>query len=250
MKLLDIFKSSPILENIDSTINEVGIDNIHGMGAVPKNQDIDYFGLRVFMKPKTFLSLAHLARPDAGSTDKIKAEIQSGKTIAAPFLTISIPQEWKNGDFSIPATVDGHEGRNRMWAVFELDGNDPIEVHIMPRGFRARDLKPEWINRIKAGLIAQGTHTEIKGPLFVVGEVNEELNEVYPGQSSGKLKNYVKRKYGGEINCTKAAKVKADPDASSFYKKRASWYQSLHCRGKKKKTTESKDGRPSCCDDC
>ena len=57
------------------------------------------------------------------------------------------------------------------------------------------------------------------------------LDEVYPGQSSGRLKNYVRKKFGGEITCRKAASLLNDPDTSNFYKKRAKWYKSLHCRG-------------------
>ena len=59
------------------------------------------------------------------------------------------------------------------------------------------------------------------------------IDEVYPGQSSGRLKNYIKRKYGGKISCRKAGSVLNDPDAGNFYKKRAKWYQSLHCKGRR-----------------
>lgn len=62
---------------------------------------------------------------------------------------------------------------------------------------------------------------------------DQEIDEVYPGQSSGKLKNWIANHYGGKITCTKASKVKNDPNAGNFYKKRASWYQSLHCKGRK-----------------
>lgn len=60
-----------------------------------------------------------------------------------------------------------------------------------------------------------------------------EIDEVYPGQSSGKLKNWIANHYGGKITCAKASKVKNDPNAGNFYKKRASWYRSLHCKGRK-----------------
>lgn len=60
-------------------------------------------------------------------------------------------------------------------------------------------------------------------------EHDPEIDEVYPGQSSGRLKNYVHRKYGGDITCGKAVKVK-NSNASKAIKNRASWYQSLHCK--------------------
>lgn len=39
-------------------ILESRINNKTGAGAVPFNQDIDYFGAKVMMKPSIFLSLA------------------------------------------------------------------------------------------------------------------------------------------------------------------------------------------------
>jgi len=70
---------------------------------------------------------------------------------------------------------------------------------------------------------------------------NNEIDEVYPGQSSGRLKNYVKKKYGGEINCAKARKVINDPNISNFIRKRAIWYKSLHCKGTKQVREEEND---------
>ena len=225
MRVIDI-----INENI---IDEINIDNNKGIGATPNNRDIDYKGLRVLMRPKTFIRLAApLNRQDATSIDFIKNKIESGEGIASPYLTIEIPEQWKDGSIEVPAKVIGHDGRNRMWAVEEEEGNDPIEVHLFFYNMKASDIKPEWIERLKKGMIMQGSSgVESKGPLFKMGHDAGELDEVYPGQSSGKLKNWVKQHYGGSINCTKAAKLKNDSAASTFYKKRASWYQSLHCKG-------------------
>ena len=68
-----------------------------------------------------------------------------------------------------------------------------------------------------------------------------ELDEVYPGQSSGKLKNWVHSHLGGKITCTKASQIKGNSDAPKHIKNRASWYQSLHCKGKK----QVREGEPS-----
>jgi hypothetical protein len=70
-----------------------------------------------------------------------------------------------------------------------------------------------------------------QGPINVVDE--EDVLEVYPGQSSGRLKNYISRRYGGEIGCRKVGTLLKDPDVPNFYKKRAKWYKSLHCKGAK-----------------
>lgn len=72
-----------------------------------------------------------------------------------------------------------------------------------------------------------------KTPINYLPEDMGVLDEVYPGQSSGRLKNYIHKKYGGEIGCGKVARLINDPNVSNFYKKRAKWYKSLHCRGLK-----------------
>lgn len=148
-----------------SSTNEVKIDNQAGAGAVPYNQDVDYFGLRVAMRPSTFLRLA----APLGQEHSVELEkyIADGGAIGAPFLEIKIPQEWDDGDFSKPAQVMQHEGRNRMTAIKKLEGDAPIEVHIFPRGgYRARDITPEFRAALASGLQAEKATNIIPGPLF------------------------------------------------------------------------------------
>lgn len=58
--------------------------------------------------------------------------------------------------------------------------------------------------------------------------------EVYPGQSSGKLKNKVHKLVGsGKMSCSKASKLKNNAHATPKDKLRATWYQNLHCHGSK-----------------
>lgn len=72
----------------------------------------------------------------------------------------------------------------------------------------------------------------LEGLIMDDGDLEEE-HAPYPGQSSGRLKNYVRNKYGGEITCRKASAIINDPDVNNFYRKRAIWYKSLHCKGTK-----------------
>jgi hypothetical protein len=146
-------------------IIEVTINNDSGAGAVPYNKDVDYFGLRVEMKPSTFLKLAApLGQEHSAELEKYIAD---GGAIGSPFLEIKIPQEWDDGDFSKPAQVAGHEGRNRMTAVQKLEGDNPIEVHIFPRGgYRARDLTADYVKAIQQGMLAEKSTNIIPGPLF------------------------------------------------------------------------------------
>ena len=149
-------------------LSEVKIDNKDGAGAVPYNQDVDYFGLRVMMRPSTFLRLAApLGQEHSAELEKYIAD---GGAIGAPFLEIKIPPEWDDGDYSKTAQVMGHEGRNRMTAIKKLEGDAPIEVHIFPRGgYRARDITPEFRAALVRGLQAEKASNIIAGPLFEEG---------------------------------------------------------------------------------
>jgi hypothetical protein len=166
-------------------ITEVTIDNVKGAGAVPYNQDIDYFGLRVKMKPSIFLKLAlPLGQPHSAELEKYIAD---GGAIGSPFLEIKIPPEWDDSDFSKFAQVAGHEGRNRITAIKKLEGDEPIEVHLIPRGgLRARDLTAEFVEKMQEGMYAERSTHLVSGPLFVSGStsINESkttINKLYAG---------------------------------------------------------------------
>lgn len=149
-------------------ISEVKIDNKEGAGAVPYNQDVDYFGLRVMMKPSTFLKLAApLGQEHSAELEKYIAD---GGAIGAPFLDIKIPMEWDDGNFSKAAQVVGHEGRNRMTAILKLEGDAPIEVHMFPKnGYRGRDITPEFKSAMAKSLYAEKSSNAVNGPLFEDG---------------------------------------------------------------------------------
>lgn len=150
-------------------VTELKIDNRKGLGAVPNNQDIDYFGLAVSMKPSTFLKLAlplNTARPEEEQTiDYIQQNLDT-QGIGAPFLEVNIPQEWESGDFKKQAAVVGHDGRHRMYAILRDQGDTPVEVHIFPRGgMRRRDITNDMIDALRQGIITQ-RKAYMAGPLF------------------------------------------------------------------------------------
>jgi len=164
-------KSALAAEN--GPMNEVTIDNKDGAGAVPYNADIDYFGLRVQMKPSTFLRLAEpLGKPHDPELEKYMA---AGGATGSPFLEIAIPEEWDVGNFSKVAQVKRHEGRNRATITQKLEGDSPIEVHLIPLGgYRNRDLTPEFIKALSDGLFAERTTRVVNGPLFTAMVVTED----------------------------------------------------------------------------
>ena len=135
-------------------ITEVQIDNQQGWGQVPYNQDVDYFGLRVAMRPSVFLKLARPLK-EPKSVDYITQHLENGGALGAPFLTVEIPESWLQGKFPDYAQVRGHEGRNRMMAIQKVEGDNPVEVHIFPRELRARHLTPEIIEQLQVAMIAE-----------------------------------------------------------------------------------------------
>lgn len=131
--------------------------NGKGLGATGYNANVDYRGLRVLMKPSTFLSLAaHLPSPT--SVDYIVQHMKNGGALGSPFLIVDIPEKYFEGDFTDLnyAKVVGHEGRNRMLAIQKLEGDDPVEVHIFGYGeVRARDFTPEIIEQLQLAMRSQ-----------------------------------------------------------------------------------------------
>ena len=144
-----------------SALDEYKLDNEKGLGVVPNNTggNPDYFGIRVMMKPSIFHRLALPLPKDSRSTqyaDLVK-KVADDVPIASPFLSIEIPDVWEDDDFEQPARVTGHEGRHRMHAVDEVDGDVPVEVHLWG-GFessemRNRNLTDKMKQEILNGLI-------------------------------------------------------------------------------------------------
>lgn len=158
--------SYTLTKKVDTNLKEVKIDNEQGWGEVPLNRSVDYHGLRVLMRPSIFLKLA-APDPFDSSVEKITQHISSGGAIASPFLDISIPNEWEDGDVSKLARIVGHEGRNRMKAIKAVEGDDPIEVHLFIRGgIRRRHITDEWIKAMQSGMYSESVQTLIPGTLF------------------------------------------------------------------------------------
>ena len=144
-------------------VEDVEIDNKNGWGAVPNNQEIDYRGLRVKMKPSVFINLA-ASRNGEPPVPKVVQHIKNGGAIGAPFLSIFVDDD----DSQIPE-VRGHEGRSRMAAILEVHGDVPVEVHLFFQGKvnRNRHITPEFIEKIQRYLISENDKM-VRGPLFEI----------------------------------------------------------------------------------
>ena len=146
--------------NLGMTNESVNIDNKDGRGATPNNAQVDYFGMRVKMKPSTFIALA--SKLGREPKDEMIDYIKNGGSIASPFLSIKVDGTDE------PAQVTGHEGRNRMLAIMKAFGDESVEVHLFFNSNsvnRARHLTPEIESFIKKHLISQDD-VVVNGPLW------------------------------------------------------------------------------------
>lgn len=155
-------------------VTELNIDNRKGWGSTPYNQDIDYFGIRVMMIPSIFLDLAHFL-PINNEVEKklsaMKQHNEQGGGFGAPMLYIKLPDAWRNGDFTESARIFGHEGRHRMNAQLVIEGDKPVETHIILRGnkieWRNRDITAEVLQRLNQDMESESGRY-LKGPFFTL----------------------------------------------------------------------------------
>ena len=146
------------------TLEEAELDPT-GWGGTPQGTDVDYFGMRVQMRPSMFLKLA-APLTSAGENPSVAQHMEKGGKIAYPFLDIQEPPEWEDGNFKQDAKVKTHEGRNRMKKWIQLHGDEPIQVNIFFRGAnRRRFITPEMIKKLSQGLFSE-TGSYIVGPIF------------------------------------------------------------------------------------
>ncbi|MCX7593767.1 MAG: hypothetical protein N2235_08405 [Fischerella sp.] len=151
-------------------LDENGVDNIinnvRGAGAVPNNQDVDYFGMRVKVKPSVFLKLSLPLEPESEYLTKLIQYLKNGGQIGSPFLEIQLPDAWFEGKFEELPRVKGHEGRHRMMAIQEIWGDIPVETHLFFRGgVRARNLTPDIQRALNEEIISESGRA-VMGPWF------------------------------------------------------------------------------------
>jgi hypothetical protein len=157
--------SKPTPSNIEDRykVGDVAFDNKDGLGAVPNNQSVSYFGFVAEMSPSTFLSLVTQADRSEDAS-RLQQLIKKKAALGAPFLTVKINEsEWLAGE-PLRVRVTGHEGRGRMVAIKQLQGDAPVPVHFFVQGgVRARDLSEKFFLALrKNGIIPEGKDLLIK----------------------------------------------------------------------------------------
>jgi len=173
-------------------LTELNIDPVKGIGNVPYNQEVEYHGVKVMMKPSVFLNLASKFDSLSGNKEKIEkmAEyIRDGGAVAPPFLSIQFqektptrkdPNPYPPYDFTKPPVVTGHEGRHRMCAIQLAEGDEPVEVHLFFHQVKRRGLNKELLDKMNQKMWSQNDAL-LKGPFFtLVSQVDE--NKLKPNQ--------------------------------------------------------------------
>jgi len=169
----------PSPQNIAKTyrVGKVAFDNVHGMGAVPLNQDVGYLGFAMSITPRDFASLA-LYGNRLHTAQKMIESMKKGTPLGAPFLKVDINyREYKAGK-PLQVQITGHEGRARMVATEMLNGRASlIPVHVIPSYLRARDFDAQFFKDLRdTGVLPEGSFEGSKpfklniGPIFWNGQ--------------------------------------------------------------------------------
>ena len=170
--------SAPDAKNIADRykVGKVAFDNKDGLGAVPNNQEINYFGFTINITPSEFLDFA--AHGDRGATaEKIVNLIKDRTPVGAPFLQIKYNEKAFGQGEPLRVEIVGHEGRARMTAIRIVNGDSgKIPVHVMPRGeTRARHLDDKFFAALrKVGMVPEKSYGDPKhldiGKIFWMGK--------------------------------------------------------------------------------
>lgn len=146
----------PSASNIESQfkVGKIAFDNVNGKGATPNNQNVNYMGFAMELKPSQFLDLA--IKEEGGSEKRADAFIElfeEGVAIASPFLQVDIDYDAWEQKKHVFMKVVGHEGRGRMAAISKFEGDVFVPVHVFPRMLRARHFSEEFFRSLrKAGM--------------------------------------------------------------------------------------------------
>jgi len=136
-------------------MSEYKIDPFYGIGAVSLNANTPR--VIVNMTPGVFLKLAHRMDSQAESAARtiswIRARLSNG--IGYPVLHIAPPLQWRLEDFSASAQVIESNGRHRMYALLDSQGNLPVPVVLVPwQDITQKELNT-WLARMCREMISQ-----------------------------------------------------------------------------------------------
>ena len=169
MKIRELFETTEVgsvsPRNIEGQfrVGRIMFDNVNGRGATPNNQNVVYMGFAMELKPSQFLDLA--IKEEGGSEGRAQPFIDMFDEeipIASPFLMVDIDFDaWKDNRI-ITMQVKGHEGRGRMAAIKQYEGDVFVPVHVFPSGLRARHFSEDFFKALRN----TGAHPSSDGGIF------------------------------------------------------------------------------------
>lgn len=153
-------------------VQKVAFDNQSGFGNTPNGKNVEYAGFVVEMKPSTFLSLATDAdrKEDA---KKFVGFIRDHAPMASPMLYVTVNEKEYDDGEPLKVRVTQHEGRARMWAIDEVNGNTTVPVHvILNGGMRARNLSEKFFDDLRTrGMVSQRESAKAEPSKIPLGQI-------------------------------------------------------------------------------
>lgn len=144
----------------------VRFDNVDGEQCIAHSRNIAYLGTMALVRPSRFLAVTppgHIMSTEYMMTTEIP--------YGSPFLEVRIPPEEDDTPY-----IREHEGRSRMSAILRKHGDVPVPVclffNMEGYALRAREIEPEWIERVAQGVIRERRGTP---PEWVSGSFFEQL---------------------------------------------------------------------------
>ena len=142
------------------------LDEFYGIGAVSLHADTPR--VLVDMQPSMFLKLAHHMDSKGESAARtiawIRARLQL-RGIGYPILYIAPPLAWRTGDFSEHCRVIESNGRHRVNAIADVQGDTSIPVLLVPWQNITQQELNTWLTRMCQQMISQDGDA-ITGPFW------------------------------------------------------------------------------------
>lgn len=154
-KLGKVPEWNPALAESNYSIGKTTFSAKDGLGSVPLNQDVYYFGFVAMIKPSLFKKLA------AADTQDRTEDIKNLTKFREEGYAFGIPHLFLN-ERQGKLTVTGHEGRGRLTVVQSDIGDIPIPVHIFPYNKKQHDLTPEYFTSLNAGIVNEDKDATFK----------------------------------------------------------------------------------------
>jgi hypothetical protein len=126
----------------DYRANGVTFSAPSGAGATPNNENVNYLGFVVWMRPSEFLSLNPPLPQTQAQRSKIEAwhkSLAQGVKLGPPMLYVDLEDDAMDDDNNVlngNFVVRNHEGRHRMKTLMGLS-DEPVPIHVFP-GHRLR----------------------------------------------------------------------------------------------------------------